>query len=283
MIKNIVKSLFFCFLFWNCEKENIHLKPNFLQEIDFVKTVGGTKNEVANSVIATNDGGYAILGYTQSNDMDFANKIDDSFDFVILKYTSEDTLEWQKTYGGSKDDRGNKIIPTNDGGFALLGYTKSNDLDITNNAGGKDYWLVKLNSTGNISWQKSYGYLGSDYGTSLIQTADNGFLMIGELDVTASGGQGNIGPKVEHAGGDIWAIKTNASGTIEWSRYYGGTFTDTPFDVVETKEGDFVLVGTSDSTDIDISNNKAGDAKQFFNSFRLEKNIKENPSEIALN
>lgn len=239
-----------------CSKEEIKITPAFLNEVAFVRTVGGTKNEVALSVTSTTDGGYAILGYTQSNDGDFTFKNNTGFDYVVLKYDANDELQWKRNYGGSNDDRGSKIITTNDGGYAILGYTKSNDVDVSENFGDKDFWLVKLDAQGNILSQKSFGFTGKDVGTSLLQTKDNGYLLVGELDVTASGGAGRTPNRTLHAGGDFWAIKLNSSGEKEWSNYYGGTFTDTASGIVETKNGDYIIAGTSDSSDVDITNNK---------------------------
>ena len=225
------------------------------EQISFIQTYGGTKNESAQSVIATNDGGYAILGHTQSNDGDITDKLDESFDYWVLKFDAQDQLQWQKTYGGSADDKGYDIIQTQDGGYAILGYSFSNDQDVSDNAGLQDFWLAKLDANGNIGWQKSFGYQGADSGISVIETNDQGFLVSGVLDVTASGGQGNTSRNSNrHAGGDYWALKLNGSGNIEWSRYFGGNFTDTPEGVIQTNDNGFIIVGSSDSDDTDISN-----------------------------
>ena len=220
------------------------------------KTYGGSKNDVTQSIVKTNDGGYAILGYTQSNDEDITTKNNEGFDFWVMKFSSKDILIWSKTFGGSNDDRGADIITTNDGGFALLGYSKSSDGNVTSNAGSQDFWLIKISADGNLSWQKNFGYPGADYGTTLLQTDDNGYLITGVLDVTASGGEGNSKSTQRHAGGDIWAIKLNVFGDLEWSKYYGGSFTETPFGVVKTEDNSFIIAGSSDSNDVDITNNK---------------------------
>ena len=95
-----------------------------------------------------------------------------------------------------------------------------------------------------------------DYGTSLVETNDNGFLISGVLDVTASGGLGNKSNKKRHAGGDIWAIKLDNSGNVEWQNYFGGTFTDTSYGIAKTTDNGFIIVGSSDSNDVDITGNK---------------------------
>ena len=246
-------------LFFNCSKNNdTSAEKDFKEELDFVKTWGGSKNESAQSVTMTSDGGYAILGFTQSNDGDISNKTNDSFDYWLLKFDENNNLQWQKTYGGSDDDRGNRIIQTTDEGYAILGYSKSNDRDVSENFGFNDFWISKLDASGNISWEKSFGFAGVDNGISVIQSNDGGFLLTGVLDVTSSGGMGNSRSTYSklHAGGDYWVIKLNSSGIKEWSKFYGGSFTDTPYDAIQTQDNGFIIVGSSDSDDVDIENTK---------------------------
>ena len=242
----------------NCTKNNgIFFPENEVNspKIEIIKTFGGSKNDSFQSIINSANGGYAILGFTQSNDFDITDKTDESFDYWILKFSADDSLIWSKTFGGSEDDRGADIIATNDGGFALFGYSKSNDGDITENNGDQDFWIVKITTNGIISWQKSFGFSGADTGYAITETNDNGFLLTGVLDVSASGGQGNKTAQ-KHAGGDVWAIKLDASGNKQWQNYYGGTFTDTPFGVVKTNDNGFIIAASSDSNDFNISNNK---------------------------
>jgi hypothetical protein len=249
----------FLLLFYSCSKEEeatITPETRNHGELAFVKTFGGSKNEIAKSVVKTADGGYLIAGYTQSTDGDLAGKINQDFDFLLLKFSSEDVLQWSKTFGGSLDDQANDVIHTQDGGFAILGFAESTDKDLTENAGSRDFWLVKLNNAGNLLWQKSFGFSGLDYGTSLIETNDNGFLISGVLDVTASGGLGNKSASNKHAGGDIWALKINAEGTVVWQNYFGGSYTDTPYGIVKTSDNGFILACSSDSNDVDISDHK---------------------------
>ena len=252
-----------CFVFvlsinLGCDSsENIQPTGNQSVEVEEVLTIGGTKNESAQSVVNTPDGGYAVLGYTQSMDGDISNKTDTSFDYWLLKFDASGQQQWQKVYGGSDDDRGEDLITTNDGGYAILGSSKSNDGDVSNNSGSNDFWVAKLDASGTIIWEKSFGYVGADSAFSIIQTQDNGFLLSGVLDVSASDGAGNNRMNMErHAGGDYWVIKIDAMGELQWSRYFGGTFTDTAYDSVQTQDGNFLIMGSSDSDDVDINNNK---------------------------
>ncbi|WP_246067785.1 hypothetical protein [Changchengzhania lutea] len=192
-------------------------------------------------------------------DGDITAKQDESFDYWLTKFDSASNLMWQKTYGGTSNDRGNSIIQTADNGYVILGNSQSNDGDISTNAGSSDFWVSKLTNSGDLVWEQSYGFAGSDDGNAIIQTNDGGYLLVGVLDVSASGGLGNSkinsGKSSSHAGGDYWAIKLNASGTKEWSRFYGGSFTDIPFDVMQTSDNGYLIVGSSDSNDVDITNN----------------------------
>ncbi|MBV1888026.1 MAG: hypothetical protein KUG51_01930 [Urechidicola sp.] len=258
MSKRLLLIICLSFFLKGCNNNDDILKP-VSPQIDFVKTFGGSSNERAQSVVKTNDGGYVVLGYTQSNDGDLIMKSDISFDYWLLKFDANDTLQWSKTFGGSQTDKGYKIIQTQDGGFALVGTSDSIDGDISTNFGWNDIWIVKLDSSGNISWEKSHGFSGNDQGFSIIQTSNGGYFISGVLDVSASGGNGNDrASRQQHAGGDYWGIKLDGNGNKVWRRYFGGTFTDSAYDAIQTSDNGFLLIGSSDSVDVDISGNKGG-------------------------
>jgi hypothetical protein len=258
-MKKLTLILILAFL-CKCSKKDV-FEISEITEVDtnvvFIETIGGSKNEAFNAVTKTTGGGYIVAGYTQSNDGDIISKANISFDFLVSKFSSENTLEWQKTYGGSEDDSASAIIQTLGGGFAVLGTSKSSDLEVSANAGSQDFWLLKLSNNGNLLWEKSFGFLGADYGTALLETKDGGFLITGVLDVSASNGQGNAkSTEIQHAGGDYWAIKTDQAGNLEWSQFFGGSFTEVPLGIIETDENNFIVVGSSDSNDFNISNSK---------------------------
>jgi len=260
MLKKFLFLLLLLSLICCSKKDVFQNEPEFqipftTGEIISVKNYGGSKNDVANSVVKTIDGGAVILGYSQSVDGDISDKPNENFDFWILKLDAESNIVWSATYGGTEDDRGNDIIQTNDGGFAVLGYSTSSNQDVPGNAGAQDFWILKLDAQGAISWSKTFGYSGADFGSTLLQASDNSFLITGVLDVTASGGEGNSRNSRRHAGGDIWAIKLSEDGDLLWSKYFGGSYTDTPFGVIETADKNFIIAGSSDSADVDITNN----------------------------
>lgn len=250
-MKKVLLLLFVLLVVSGCSHSFEFKKPEFKQYVKFVRTYGGSKNEVATSVTKTSDLGYAVLGYTQSNNGDIKGKKDNSYDLWVLKFSSDDNLEWQKTYGSSSDDKGNKIIQTTDGGYVITGYTKGNDKDVSKNAGGKDLWLAKLNGKGTIVWQKSFGYSGNDKGLSIIQTTDGGLLLVGELDVSAKTQE-----NAEHKGIVYWVIKLDKKGEKQWSKNFGGNLTDSANSVAQLPDDGFIIFGSSNSTNTKIANNK---------------------------
>ncbi len=254
-MKKYTLILLLVFLY-NCSKKDVFEIPEITTNVYSIETIGGSKNDAFNAVTKTIDDGYIAAGYAQSNDGDIISKANISYDFLVSKFSSENILEWQKHFGGSENDKALDIIQTLGGDFIVLGSSESSDLDVSENAGSKDFWLVKLSNNGMLLWEKSFGFLGEDYGTTLLETKDGGFLITGVLDVSASNGQGNAKSTIiNHAGGDYWVLKTNNLGALEWSRYFGGSFTEIPLGIVETDNHNYIIVGSSDSNDFNISNN----------------------------
>lgn len=231
----------------------------FEGEVDWVKSFGGSGDDTPRTLIATSDGGYAILGYTNSIDGDLVDKTLEVNDYWLLKLDIDGNLQWSKTYGGSMDDRGQSIVQTADGGYIITGYAMSSDGDGSNNEGFHDNWIVKLDATGNIQWERSYGFSGHDHSYDVLQTSDGGYFFIGFLDITAARADGyeEKGYSLtRHGVGEFWGTKIDAQGNIEWRRYFGGTNNDRAHAVVQADDGGFVMAGFSESDDFDISNTK---------------------------
>lgn len=241
-------SLFGCFN--DADDDN----NNDFQSIEWVNTYGGSNADIAHSVIQTSDGHIAILGYTESIDGDITDKTLAVNDFWLIKINLNGEIIWNKTYGGSGDDKGQEVIETLDGGFAITGYSMSADGDGSNNEGFHDNWIIKLDANGEIQWEKSYGFTGHDHAYSILQTLDGGYFMTGFLDVTASGGDGNS--RRRHGVGEYWCHRLDANGDIVWRRYFGGTNNDRSFDAVQSNDGGFVITGFTESNDFDITNSR---------------------------
>lgn len=261
---NVLKKLTFfifssCLILSSCLDDDTIKVRILTGEIEWQKTFGGSNDEIARDVIETNDGGYAVIGYTKSIDGDITDKQSEENDFWVLKLDSNGNLEWQKTYGGSGDDKGRAIIQTNDGGYAITGPSKSSDGDGSNNEGQHDHWILKLDTQGAIQWEKSYGFGGHDHSQSIMQTDDGGYFIGGYLDVSASGGLGNetvAKNTTKHGVGEFWGQKLDANGDLQWRRYFGGSNNDRIYKVLPAHDGNIMLIGSSESNDFDIENSK---------------------------
>ena len=153
------------------------------------KTFEGLGNDLGNSVQQTNDGGYIICGETES----FGNG---DWDVYLIKTDNNGDSLWTKTFGGSNDDVGQSIHQTNDGGYIITGSTQSFG------NGGYDVWLIKTDENGDTLWTKTFGGSNWDFGYSVQQTTDGGYIITGS---TLSFGNG---------GGDVYIIKTDGNGNV---------------------------------------------------------------------
>lgn len=235
--------------------------------VAFSRAYGGSQDDTFHAVIATADGGFAALGFSQSVDGDIIDNTEQVNMYWLVKTDSDGNLQWSRTYGGSDDDRAEHLIQTSDGGYLLAGYSTSTDGDISQNAGFYDHWIVKLDGSGEIEWERSYGFSGSDQLFSVIQTTDGGYFTGGFLDVSASEGAGNDGftnpsdthsdtRAVQHGVGEFWGHKLDANGNLEWRRYFGGTNNDRVYQVIQAQDGGLLMVGASESNDFDVSNSR---------------------------
>jgi len=185
---------------------------------------GGTGEDLGYFVLETEDGGYIVTGTTSSYGIGEER-------LWLLKTDSNGSRIWESTFGGfvsSSGDGGWSVDQTDDGGFIVAGYTRSFG------SSSKDLWLVKTDPLGNGQWQKTYGGAKDDVGMSVSATSDGGYIVAGR---TASYGAG---------GDDIWLLKTDSYGKLEWNRTYGGKKDEVAFQVAELKDG-YVLVGRTES------------------------------------
>src|SRR5690606_18747613 len=147
-------------------------------EITWQQSLGGSGADSATSIKQTMDGGYIVAGYSSSSDGDVTEK-QGSGDYWIVKLNAAGGIEWQKSFGGSDFDNALSIDQTNDNGYIIAGLTNSNDGDVTLNQGVRDYWIVKLNMTGDLIWEKSLGGSGDDRAYSIKQTSNNNYIIGG--------------------------------------------------------------------------------------------------------
>jgi uncharacterized repeat protein (TIGR01451 family) len=160
-------------------------------------------------------------------------------------------IEWQKSLGGSKIDRAFSVIRTLDNGYFVAGLSYSNDGQVSGHHGStdsSDAWVVKLDNRGNIQWQKSLGGTGTDEFRHVVQAPNGDFLCTGystSNDGDVSGAQGQ---------GDVWICRLSSSGTLLWSKLYGGPEADYGHAIRKAVDGGYVVAGRAFSSSGDITN-----------------------------
>jgi len=214
--------------------------------VQWQKTFGYSfSTEILYSIEQTSDGGYIATGYTEHGT--------NNASFWIIKCSSTGTLEWEKLYGGSNDDRANSIHQTTDGGYIVAGRTFSNDEDVSGNHGDYDWWVIKLNHSGNLEWQKTLGGSQKDEAASVVQTPDGGYIIAG----TTNSSDGNVaGSKGNN---DFWVVKLNNSGEMDWQKTYGGSSSEEANCIIKTTDGNYVIAGHTRSSNGDVTNLKGSE------------------------
>ncbi len=225
-------------------------KIGYGQELvmDWQRCYGGTDRDRASTIELAKDGGYAILGSTISQDGDVKGNKGD-YDIWLVKTNASGIVQWQNPYGGTQDAHTDDKKRTNDGGYIIVGTTKSDDGEVSGNKGDADIWVVKVDSAGGFQWQSCLGGTGKDEAASILPTKDGGYIVLGSVvsnDMNVSGNHGN---------GDIWVVKLNASGSMQWQKCLGGSAAEKAADVVMSNDGNYIITGSTFSSDGDVSGN----------------------------
>ncbi|HHT9155038.1 MAG TPA: hypothetical protein ACFYD5_04410 [Candidatus Tripitaka sp. YC43] len=198
--------------------------------VEWQRSYGGDKTDIAYSICQTTDGGYIVAGVTNSFGMG-------SGDALVLKLRADGTLEWQKTYGGGGSDVFHSVGQTADGGYIVGGRTTSFGI------GSDDFWVLKLRVDGGVEWQKTYGGIDWDEASSICQAGDGGYVVAGR---TLS-----FGPLPEKRYymkySDVWLLKLRSDGAVEWQKAYGGGDCDYALSVLQTSDGGYVVGGVTES------------------------------------
>ena len=248
------------------------LKLNSKGGVVWQKTYGEASGEYIHSMMQSSDGGFIIAGETFS----FGSGGEDAW---IIHTLSEGSIDWQQTFGGTGDETITNIQQTSDRGYIAAGETDSFG------AGGSDIWVLKLDSQGNLLWQKTYGGSGDDDASSVIQTSDGGYMVAGHLNGAPydcalllklkSNGDIEWQQKYDDTGfnsftnvkefsdggyictgftdtmsagsSDFWLVKLGSNGTVLWQKIYGGSGDDAAFSIGLTLYGGYILGGTTAS------------------------------------
>jgi gliding motility-associated-like protein len=215
--------------------------------IQWQRTLGGNADDLLYDLILTSDGGYMAVGRTESGTTgDKTGPKRGGTDIWVIKLNVSGAIEWQKTIGGVTNDHAANVIQTSDGGYALGGFSSGGiSGDRTTVAKGYvDYWIIKLDATGVIQWQKTYGGITeANQAYTFIQTPDGGFVLGG----MSTGFKGPPGDKTEDPKGDFdyWMIKTDGSGNLQWDKTIGGAEWDQMHMAALTADGGYIIGGWS--------------------------------------
>ena len=206
----------------NYSKDIFVIKTDAQGNLEWQRSYGDAQDETANSIDISIDGGFIISGEVINENTGFSL-------CYLIKIDNEGELDWSNTFGGSQNDNGLSVISTNDAGFAITGMTRS--LGDSNG----DVWLIKVNSNGEMEWERTYGGDDTEYGRTIQQTVDGGYIIIGQ---TESFGLGY---------NDAYLIKTDSQGNEIWSQTFGGQGTDQGRQVVNTLDEGYLISGYTDS------------------------------------
>ncbi len=201
------------------------IKTNAQGDTLWTKTYGEIWGDEGRSVKQTSDGGYIISGVTFGAG---------GYDAYLIKANAQGDTLWSRTYGGEGYDWGHSVQQTSDSGYIIAGYTNSFG------AGYDDVYLIKTNAQGDTLWTRTYGGAGYDWGHSVQQTSDSGYIIAGSTTSFGAGGD------------DVYLIKTNASGDTLWTRTYGGSNYDDGYSVQQTSDGGYIIAGGTDSSGVGL-------------------------------
>lgn len=215
-------------------------------ELQWEKSLGGNGYDVASSIKQTPDGGYIVTGTTTSNNHHVSGN-HGAKDYWVVKLAFDGAIEWQQCYGGPGDDEPIEIEVIANSGYAIVGYSSANGGDVNDHHGSLDGWLVKINETGQIEWQKCLGGSNVDLVGCVKQTVDGGYIVSGQ----ASSIDGDL--SANYGYNDLWVIKLDSFGNIEWQRVYGGSSEERGSKVIITSDNKYLLAGYSASSDGDVS------------------------------
>jgi len=185
----------------------------------FEKILGIAGIKHINALVQTKDRGFIVVGRINS----FKNGL---FDTYLIKIDENGNKVWQKTFGGKSWDEANAIVPTKNDGFIVAGETNSFG------NGEKDIYLIKIDKNGNKVWQKTFGGKKNDWAEAMVQTKDDGFIIVG--------GTGSFGNK-----GSAYLIKIDENGNKIWQKTFCGLDVDVAKTITQGNDSKFIISGVT--------------------------------------
>ncbi|MGB4930939.1 MAG: T9SS type A sorting domain-containing protein [Chitinophagales bacterium] len=235
------------------------IKINTDGDIIWENTIGGAGSDFPMDIQSLNDGSLIVAAQSDSNisgDKTQNNK--GGLDYWIFKLSSAGDILWQQTIGGDNYDYVVDVRSVGDyfyiGGYSISGMSGDKTEALTNN--NRDFWIIKIDSVGNIIWDQAIGSLNIDYYTDINSTVDGGLIVCGYNNAGIGGDktEGNMG------GNDFWIMKLNHNGEIVWDEVIGGSDNDFAYGIIQTPDNGYLISGSSKS---DISGDKTEDSEMF--------------------
>jgi hypothetical protein len=231
------------------------VKLDSQRNISWYDLLGGSASDNLGSLQFAHDSGYILSGGVASTDGDVTGNHGGS-DAWVVQLARDGKIVWKKCYGGTQYDFAIRVEKCGDG-YIMIGNTTSNDGDVSGVHGTEsDIWVVKLDRNGNIIWQKCLGGTNNEYANGIKQTPDGGFIIIGDTFSWDGDVQGSHVMPVAPGGflkPDIWVVKLDQYGAIEWQKCLGGSMNDNGYDIELTAAGDYMVSGGTYSTDGDVT------------------------------
>jgi gliding motility-associated-like protein len=217
-------------------------------------SLGGSGYESARDVAQTADGGYIILGETNSTDGDVVSGYGGTKDIWLIKIGANGNVQWQKRYGGTGLDIGNQIKIDSNGDYLIIASTTSNDGDINGNhgtGGFTDAVYMKISATGALQWSRCFGGTQNDE-LFAFEIVNGKTFLAGYSNST----DGDIPPSQKNY--DVWLLALDGNGNKVFSKVYGGTQNDVCYSIAKGINGSVTLAGYTTSNDGDVSGAKGG-------------------------
>jgi hypothetical protein len=202
------------------------VKLDGMGNIKWTKSIGDMDNQYAYSIVQTKDGGFALTGATS-----FAGS--EGENIYVAKLDAMGNVKWKKSIDGPTYSEGSSIITTIDGGYAVGGYKESLTTNMHSDGIRYDFNVVKLDSAGKVQWKKIIRGAGSKSTYSMVQTKDGGYVVTGTIDSSAVNNE------------DVYLVKIDAKGALQWTKTVGGKFKDISNAVVQTTDGGYAIAGAT--------------------------------------
>ncbi|NBL64527.1 T9SS type A sorting domain-containing protein [Flavobacterium sp. NST-5] len=226
------------------------ISPHFAQDIDWEKSYGGKQADYLLDALPTADYGFLLAGSSLSGQSGTKeSKEFGHLDYWIWKMDEHGNAEWEKSFGGEGRDMLYSVCLTSDGGFLLGGTSDSPSKESVkklNCLGQEDFWIVKLDASGNVQWEKTLGGRGSDILTKILPYK-GGYLLFGSSSSNIS----EFKESNSEGGLDYWIVRIDKEGNIIWERTFGGRYEDVLKTGLITESQEIVIGGTTNSPSSD--------------------------------